>query len=53
MKLVGLFTTTLEMTDSSEASVEFAWVWPRTMFSLTAVGVERGAVGELQSGAEL
>ena len=29
-------TTTLEMTDSSEASVEFAWVWPRTMFSLTA-----------------
>ena len=37
MKLVALFTTTLEMTDSSDASVEFAWVWPRTMFSLTAL----------------
>ena len=37
MKLVGLFTTTLEMTASSEAMLEFRWVWPRTMFSLTAV----------------
>jgi len=36
VKLVALFTTTLEMTESSEASVEFDWVWPRTMFSLTA-----------------
>ena len=36
MKLVGLFTTTLEMTASSEAMVEFAWFWPRSMFSLTA-----------------
>ena len=36
MKLVGLFTTTLEMTDSSEAMVEFCWVWPRSMFSCTA-----------------
>ena len=39
MKLVGLFTTTLEMTDSSAATVEFCWVWPRSMFSLTAVAV--------------
>ena len=39
MKLVGLFTTTLEMTDSSEATVEFDWVWPRSMFSLTDVAV--------------
>ena len=36
MKLVGLFTTTLEMTDSSDATVELPWAWPRSMFSLTA-----------------
>ncbi len=39
MKLVGLFTTTLEMTESSEATVEFPWVWPRSMFCLTEVAV--------------
>ena len=36
MKLTGLFTTTLAITASSEAMVEFAWVCARTMFSFTA-----------------
>lgn len=35
--LTGLFTTTLEMTESSEAMVEFGWVRPRVRFSFTAV----------------
>ena len=39
MKLVGLLTTTFEMTDSSEATVEFDWVRPRWMFSCTDVAV--------------
>ena len=39
MKLVGLFTTTLEMTDSSAATVEFPWVWPRLIFCWTEVAV--------------
>jgi hypothetical protein len=39
VRLTGLLTTTLEMTESSAATVEFCWVWPRTMFSLTAVAV--------------
>ena len=39
MKLVGLATVTLEMTASSEATVEFAWVWPRWMFRWTEVAV--------------
>ena len=36
MKLVGLFTTTLEMAASSEAMLEFDCFWPRSMFSSTA-----------------
>jgi hypothetical protein len=36
VKLVGLLTTTLEMGLSSEAIVELAWSWPRSMFSATA-----------------
>ena len=36
MKLVGLFTTTLEITASSEAMLEVDCFWPRTMFFLTA-----------------
>jgi hypothetical protein len=36
VKLVGLLVATFEMTDSSEAMLELAWVWPRSMFSFTA-----------------
>ncbi len=36
MKLVGLFTTTLEMTASSEAMLEVDCFRPRSMFFLTA-----------------
>jgi hypothetical protein len=39
VKLVGPFTTTLEMTDSSEATVELDWVRPRWMFCSTDVAV--------------
>ena len=36
MKLVALLTTTFEIGLSSEAMVELAWSWPRSMFSATA-----------------
>jgi hypothetical protein len=39
VKLVGLLTTTLEMTASSAPTVEFDWVSPRWMFCLTDVAV--------------
>ena len=52
MKLVALFTTTLEMTDSSEAIGRVGLGLAADDVLLDRAGVERGAVGELQSGPE-